>query len=33
MQAEEIGKVPRERIRELEGRLRAVEEKVRAAAD
>jgi len=30
---EEIGKVPRERIRELEGRLRAVEEKVRQAAD
>ncbi|MGW5052526.1 DUF349 domain-containing protein [Actinokineospora sp. NPDC004072] len=30
---EEIGKVPRERIRELEGRLRAVEEKVRNAAD
>ncbi|SDC47056.1 DUF349 domain-containing protein [Actinokineospora iranica] len=30
---EEIGKVPRERIRELEGRLRAVEEKVRTAAD
>ncbi|PPK62231.1 DUF349 domain-containing protein [Actinokineospora auranticolor] len=30
---EEIGKVPRERIRELEGRLRSVEEKVRAAGD
>ncbi|WP_436502242.1 DUF349 domain-containing protein [Actinokineospora sp. HUAS TT18] len=30
---EEIGKVPRERIRELEGRLRAVEEKVRTATD
>ncbi|SES48632.1 protein of unknown function, partial [Actinokineospora terrae] len=30
---EEIGKVPRERIRELEGRLRAVEDKVRTAAD
>ncbi|GAA3037737.1 DUF349 domain-containing protein [Actinokineospora globicatena] len=30
---EVIGKVPRERIRELEGRLRAVEEKVRTAAD
>jgi hypothetical protein len=28
-----IGKVPRERIRELEGRLRAVEEKVRGAVD
>jgi Domain of Unknown Function (DUF349) len=30
---DEIGKVPRERIRELEGRLRAIEEKVRHAAD
>ncbi|GDY30322.1 DUF349 domain-containing protein [Gandjariella thermophila] len=30
---EQIGKVPRERIRELEGRLRAVEERVRAAVD
>jgi hypothetical protein len=30
---EGIGKVPRDRIRELEGRLRAVEEKVRQAAD
>jgi hypothetical protein len=30
---EEVGKVPRERIRELEGKLRAVEEKVRQAAD
>jgi hypothetical protein len=30
---EQVGKVPRERIRELEGRLRAVEERVRAAAD
>jgi uncharacterized protein DUF349 len=30
---EHVGKVPRERIRELEGRLRAVEERVRAAAD
>ncbi|OLF16936.1 DNA repair ATPase [Actinophytocola xanthii] len=30
---DEIGKVPRERIRELEGKLRAVEEKVRNAAD
>lgn len=28
-----IGKVPRERIRELEGRMRTVEEKVRTAAD
>ena len=28
-----IGKVPRDRIRELEGRLRAIEEKVRHAAD
>ena len=28
-----IGKVPRERIRELEGRLRSIEEKVRQAAD
>jgi len=30
---DEIGKVPRERIRELESRLRAVEEKVRNATD
>jgi hypothetical protein len=30
---EQIGKVPRDRIRELEGKLRAVEEKVRHAAD
>ncbi|OLR95232.1 DUF349 domain-containing protein [Actinokineospora bangkokensis] len=30
---EEIGKVPRERIRELEGRLRAVEERVRQAGE
>ncbi|WP_369805095.1 DUF349 domain-containing protein [Pseudonocardia sp. MH-G8] len=30
---EEIGKVPRDEIRPLEGRLRAVEEKVREAAD
>lgn len=28
-----IGKVPRERIRELEGRMRTIEEKVRTAAD
>lgn len=30
---DEIGKVPRERIRELEGKLRSIEEKVRHAAD
>jgi hypothetical protein len=30
---ETIGKVPRERIRELEGRLRSIEERVRNAAD
>jgi hypothetical protein len=30
---EAVGRVPRERVRELEGRLRAVEEKVRAAVD
>jgi hypothetical protein len=30
---DEVGKVPRERIRELEGKLRAVEDKVRNAAD
>ncbi len=30
---DEIGKVPRERIRELEGKLRTVEERVRNAAD
>jgi hypothetical protein len=30
---DQIGKVPRERVRELEGRLRAVEEKVRGAVD
>lgn len=30
---EAVGKVPRERIRELEGKLRAVEERVRSAAD
>jgi hypothetical protein len=28
-----IGKVPRERVRELEGKLRAIEEKVRGAVD
>lgn len=28
-----VGKVPRERIRELEGKLRAIEERVRSAAD
>jgi hypothetical protein len=32
-QWEQIGKVPRERVRELEGRLRAIEERVRSAAD
>jgi hypothetical protein len=32
-QWEQIGKVPRERVRELEGKLRAVEERVRSAAD
>jgi hypothetical protein len=30
---DEIGKVPRDRIRELEGKLRSIEEKVRHAAD
>jgi hypothetical protein len=30
---DDVGKVPRERIRELEGKLRAVEDKVRNAAD
>ncbi|WP_285502228.1 DUF349 domain-containing protein [Actinokineospora sp. NBRC 105648] len=30
---EEVGKVPRERIRDLEGRLRAVEERVRTAVE
>ncbi|RJQ78613.1 DUF349 domain-containing protein [Pseudonocardiaceae bacterium YIM PH 21723] len=30
---EQIGKVPRERIRDLEGKLRAIEEKVRGASD
>ncbi|HEX3787885.1 MAG TPA: DUF349 domain-containing protein [Pseudonocardiaceae bacterium] len=32
-QWEQVGKVPRERVRDLEGKLRAVEEKVRTAAD
>jgi hypothetical protein len=32
-QWDQVGKVPRERVRELEGKLRAVEEKVRAAGD
>ncbi|MET0135348.1 MAG: DUF349 domain-containing protein [Kibdelosporangium sp.] len=30
---EQVGKVPRERVRELEGKLRAVEERVRSAVD
>ncbi|MCP2170286.1 DUF349 domain-containing protein [Goodfellowiella coeruleoviolacea] len=30
---DQIGKVPRERVRELEGRLRAIEERVRSAVD
>jgi hypothetical protein len=30
---EEVGKVPRERIREFEGKLRAIEDKVRTATD
>ncbi|MFB9902521.1 DUF349 domain-containing protein [Allokutzneria oryzae] len=30
---DQIGKVPRERVRELEGKLRAIEERVRSAAD
>ena len=30
---EQVGKVPRERVRELEGKLRAIEERVRSAAD
>jgi Domain of Unknown Function (DUF349) len=30
---ESVGKVPRERVRELEGRLRAVEERIRSAAN
>jgi hypothetical protein len=32
-QWEQVGKVPRERVRELEGKLRAIEERVRSAAD
>jgi hypothetical protein len=32
-QWDQIGKVPRERMRDLEGKLRAIEEKVRTAAD
>lgn len=32
-QWDQVGKVPRERIRELEGKLRAVEDRVRSAAD
>lgn len=32
-QWDQIGKVPRERVRELEGKLRAIEERVRSAAD
>ncbi|GAA4007061.1 DUF349 domain-containing protein [Allokutzneria multivorans] len=30
---DQIGKVPRERVRELEGKLRSIEERVRSAAD
>ncbi|HEY0496250.1 MAG TPA: DUF349 domain-containing protein [Kutzneria sp.] len=30
---DQVGKVPRERVRELEGRLRAIEERVRGAVD
>jgi hypothetical protein len=30
---DEIGKVPRDRVRELEGKLRAIEDRVRSAAD
>ncbi|GGM62092.1 hypothetical protein GCM10012275_36180 [Longimycelium tulufanense] len=30
---EQVGRVPRERVRELEGRMRAVEERVRSAVD
>jgi Domain of Unknown Function (DUF349) len=32
-QWDQIGKVPRERVRELEGKLRSIEERVRSAAD
>ena len=32
-QWDQVGKVPRERVRELEGKLRAIEERVRSAAD
>ncbi|HEX3648637.1 MAG TPA: DUF349 domain-containing protein [Pseudonocardiaceae bacterium] len=32
-QWEQVGKVPRERVRELEGKLRSIEERVRSAAD
>lgn len=32
-QWDQVGKVPRERVRELEGKLRAIEERVRNAAD
>ncbi|HYS35948.1 MAG TPA: DUF349 domain-containing protein, partial [Pseudonocardiaceae bacterium] len=32
-QWDHVGKVPRERVRELDGKLRAIEERVRSAAD
>jgi hypothetical protein len=32
-QWDQVGKVPRERVRDLEGKLRAIEERVRSAAD
>jgi hypothetical protein len=32
-QWDQIGKVPRERVRDLEGKLRAIEERIRSAAD
>jgi hypothetical protein len=32
-QWDQVGKVPRERVRELEGKLRSIEERVRSAAD
>jgi len=32
-QWDQVGKVPRERVRELDGKLRAIEERVRSAAD